>query len=219
MWAGNNTAQAFGCGLTGAHRTGKTTVGKALAGGMQCPFIGSSASGIAKSMGITTFEGMPKVLRREYQEKVLEAFCEAYETESMNGTFVSDRTPLDFAAYVLSEWSPADSDPEHDAWVIDYVKRCKEATSRYFFQVAIVQPGIPFQAEEGKGGGGECLQEVLNTLAIGLITDPEVHSHMMIVPRWMTDNEQRVNCVAAVFGNRFSEYAESLAEVYGAATQ
>lgn len=219
MWAGSDTAQAFGCGLTGAHRTGKTTVAVELAKVLGCPFVASSASQVAKEMGITKFEGMPRALRREYQEKVLETFCERYEAESRNGLFVSDRTPMDFAAYVLSEWSPGDEDPEHDAWVVDYVERCKRATSRYFFQVAVVQPGIEFKAEAGKGGGGKCLQEALNTLSIGLIADPAVHSHMMVLPRWMTDNDQRVQVVASVFGSRFSEYASDLAEVFGKATQ
>lgn len=214
MWTGNNTAQAFGCGLTGAHRTGKTTVAQALAETLGVPFIASSASAVAKEMGITTFEGMEPALRRAYQEKVLEAFCARYEAEADNGTFVSDRTPLDFAAYVMSEWHPG-LGGEHDAWVVDYVERCKVATSRYFFQVAIIQPGIPFHAQEGKGGAGKALQEALNTLAIGLVADPGVTSHMMVLPRKMLDNDMRVEAVGNVFMDRFDKYASELADFFG----
>lgn len=215
MWAGNNIAVAFGLGLTGAHRTGKTTIAERLAQELECPFISSSASQVAAEMGITKFEGMLPSDRRAYQERVLETFTKRYESESASGVFVSDRTPLDFAAYVLTEWNPALNDPEHDEWVADYLLRCKKATSRFFFQVAVVQPGIPFVAAKGKAAAGNAYRECLNTVSIGLVSDPEVSAHCVILPRAMTDNETRVEALFGLYTERFNAYAEELVEAYG----
>lgn len=211
---GDEHRRALGLGLSGAHRTGKTAVAEILAERNDCPFIRSSAQQVAKDLGVKVDFGMPFHERMAYQEEVLRRFKEAYEQEAGNGLFVADRTPLDFAAYVLTDYHPDRvRGLEYDAngWVLDYVRRCMELTGEYFFLVAVVQPGIPYVPEEGKPAPNPLYQEIMNTCLTGLGADHRVKSHFFLMPRNLTDLQERVSVATYVYTDKINAYTQLLA--------
>lgn len=217
MKIGDEHWKALGLGLSGAHRTGKTTMAEKLAEANGCPFVASSATQVAKDMGIRADIGMPMEVRLDFQEEVLRRFTRRYAEEGGNGLFVTDRTPLDFAAYALTDWHPERSTPELDDRLSAYVAECMRVTSQYFYMVAVVQPGIRFEARDDKPAPNELYQELLNTTLIGLGMDSQVRSHFCLVPRDCTDLVERVNLVAQRYADKWSQYREFLHEYLPAA--
>lgn len=204
--------RALGCGLAGAHRTGKTTIARQLAVEHNAPLIESSAFQIASSMGIKVEAGMPFKDRLTFQEAVLEAFTGAYEQQ--NGVFFTDRTPLDFAGYLIMDWHPKLTTPEQDAAALDYVRRCIDATSRYFFMVVCVQPGIPYVSDTGKPAPNEAYQELLNTTIVGLAMTPECKSDTLVLPREMLNLRDRVSHVGKEFISGLEDYQRAVAHYF-----
>ena len=186
--------QAMGLGLCGAHRVGKTTVAAAIAETNGCPFIQSSATTVAADMGLKVDVGMAPADRRRFQTEVLRRFVILYEEQAGKGFFVTDRTPMDFAAYALADWTPGDE--EHDDWIMGYVEDCMDAASKYFYVLALIQPGIPYVSGEGKPALNVVYQEILNTTMMGLCRDPKVDCHFTVLGREVTDTAQRVNGVS-----------------------
>lgn len=210
MKLGDEHLRGLGLGLSGAHRTGKTTVAKRLQTEKGCPFVTSSASAVAKELGIVADAQLPPEDRRRLQERILEKAVEAYENEGGNGLFVTDRTPLDFAAYALADWGMA-ADAEHEAWIIDYVDRCMDATSRYFFMVGVIQPGILYVKDEGKPEPNDLYQEVVNTNVIGLARNPRVRAYLTVIERYERDTKARASKLAQDYDARVERYRANLA--------
>lgn len=204
--------KGLGLGLSGAHRTGKTTIAGRLAEANECKFIRSSAGAIAGDMGITVRPGMPMEERLQFQERLLSAFLADYERESDGSMFVTDRTPLDLAAYAMIDWNPTATDGRLDAWLADYVRRCMDATSAWFFFLGIVQPAIDYVIEPGKPAPNTVYQELLNTTIIGLSFDPTLRSSARILPRRIVDNEARCTAIAAGYAHNISRYQDAVTE-------
>lgn len=89
-------------GFAGAHRSGKTTLAKAVAADYEIPYWAASITDIAKNdLGIDPV--MPMTLRQRigFQSKLLDAYAE--RLNKAPSMFVTDRTPIDIAAYALAE--------------------------------------------------------------------------------------------------------------------
>lgn len=211
---GDEHRRALGIGLSGAHRTGKTTVARAFAEANSCPLILSSATQVAKDMGIKVDIGMPMSERLAFQEEVLRRFTQVYEESSGGGLFIADRTPLDFAAYLLTDWHPALPDGnDYNDEIVDYVRRCMEVTERYFYLVSVIQPGIEYVTGDGKPAKNELYQELMNTTLIGLGSDLRVRNHFYLMPRQVTNNLERCAHLAQIYSRKIDSYQEYMQEV------
>ena len=205
---GDEHMKALGLGLAGAHRTGKTTVGERVAKDLDVPFVASSGSQVAKDMGLKVDVGMPILDRLAFQERVLEVFEERYAEH--NGLFVTDRTPLDFAAYLIADWTSG-KDAEIDQRVRAYIDECYAVTNRYFLHLSVIQPGIPYHSEPGKPAFNTSYQETLNTLILGLAWDDAVTSSIDVMPRNVLDLDTRVSAVISAYNAHLGEYTSTLA--------
>lgn len=207
---------ALGCGLAGAHRTGKTTLAKAVAEKMEIPFLTTSASKIATDLGIKIGLDMPFDQRQEFQEAALLSFEELYADGGESKMFITDRTPIDLAAYVMTAWHPAIATDRHHEWAMDYVKRCIDATNRWFFQITILQPSsaITFSEAEQKGENIDIYRESLNASMIGLSYLDEVRAAVHIVERDLTNMEDRIEAVIEEFGGNVFGYQEVVKTTY-----
>lgn len=212
MILGDEHRKALGLGLSGAHRTGKTTIAREFAANMNCPLVLSSATAVAKDMGIRADIGLPFSVRLDFQAEVLRRFCADCDREGGTGVFVTDRTPLDFAAYALTDWHSTRSTPELDVRLQTYVADCMEATSRYFFTVGVIQPGIRYEVRDDKPAPNELYQEYLNTVLIGLAADHRVKSHFHLMPRYVLKNEERVERLTDYFKAKVTDYQAFLTE-------
>jgi hypothetical protein len=206
---GDEHMRALGCGLAGAHRVGKSLLAQRLHEVNKCPLIVSAGGPIARLMGIEVRVGMPMAERLAYQEAILRVSCEAYATQ--NGLFLTDRTPLDFAAYAILDWK-AGVDEHLDVHLSSYIERCLDATNRYFFHIGVIQPGIPYVEEPGKPAPNPLYQELLNTTIIGLTWDDAVNATVHIIPRGVTDLRQRIDLITHSYSSEITGYRRVLGE-------
>lgn len=185
-------------GLSGAHRTGKSTLARALAESLGVPFVATSASEVFSSMGLDPKADYPLEVRFLIQSVILDTFTAQYESASRESSvFVADRTPLDLASYMLADVSRSALEGKNDvAQLINaYVDECLKATTRFFSEVYLVQPGIKVIEEKGKALGCPAYMEHLNTILIGLVYDERSMVSCYPVPREITNLKSRVDFV------------------------
>ncbi len=203
--------RALGLALTGAHRTGKTTLAKFISDKNEIPFIQTSLTTLANHMGVKIGLDMPFDQRRSFQEEALAQFARQYEAESKNGMFVTDRCPLDLIAYVVTAWHPAFADAEMTAWATDYVTRCIALFNQYFLHAIIVQPAaIPYVEEAQKAENIDFYREALNTTIIGTAWGDTVDPVVSILPRGIVDFTERAKWVTDDYADSLGQYVRTI---------
>ena len=193
-------------GFSGSHRTGKTTLAKALAEQMGIEFVETPTSAVFARLGKDPKVEYPIEERMDIQDAILDSFEVIYESKQ-GKSWVSDRTPLDTAMYTMADiqrttlWG--------NSYVSDrvqaYVKRCLTMTRRYFWKVILVQPGIPLTEGVGKAPGCPSYMEHLNLLQYGLMNEmvqvyakPALHTTFDVMPRHILDLDRRLIWVRLV---------------------
>jgi hypothetical protein len=208
---GDEHLKSLGLGLVGAHRTGKTTIAGYFAKANRCPLVQTSMSAIAAYLDIKIGLDMPFWQRIEFQEEGLRLMEKSYQEEGGNGLFVTDRTPIDLAAYVITAWHPVLADAEQTRWAHRYVQRCIDVTNAYFFQLAVIQPGIPWVTDptDQKGENIPLYRDNLNAVIIGLCHDERVLPATKIVAKGKLDLAERVLCIAEEYSENIQDYIEA----------
>lgn len=191
--------------LAGAHRAGKTTLAKAFADLADWTHVPSRMGEVFKRMGLKVGQPMHPNLRLEVQEAGLDLWVEDITAAAM--PWIADRSPLDYAAYVLADLGNA---PEIDGpRAMAYVERCFEEANRYCGVIALVQPGIPYVEEEGKPPALPLGQEHFNAVVWGLMCDTRLEAMHARLPRHMTDLEMRVKALIQFNTNVRAQIANS----------
>lgn len=180
--------RAGGFGLSGAHRTGKTTVVSHLGPRLGFPVVGSIAGNLAAEMNLDVSK-MSWFDRVGYQSALLSRFASFYAASE--SFFVADRTPLDLACYLLMDL-PQKNSKSVMSFVSSYVESCIRLTNDNFLSVGVIQPGIDYVEEPGKPVFDSARQEKYNTLCLGLMMDDRLNVDRFILPRYMTGLEERV---------------------------
>lgn len=135
-------------GISGAHRSGKTTLAKALAEKLGCELILMDFSDIFQSRGIKTGDILSIPQQIVIQSEILGKFGLLTRGKK---AFVTDRTPLDMIAYMQSFLSPnaienmTDLDKEA---VHSYIKLCRMVAGN-MLDLNIITPSN-FEAVEDK---------------------------------------------------------------------
>jgi len=179
-------------GLCGAHRTGKTTLAKALSIQFNLSFVKTSATSIFEKLGLDPKDNLCFVDRFKVQLAILDEFNSTWS--SCDSSYVSDRTPLDLLAYFLA-------DIRGDTSVTDdqlsyYMEACFDACNKHFSNLIVVQPGIPLVYEPGKAAINIGYIEHLNAIVTGLLYQlPPSFRGKLIIPRTSLSIEDRVEFV------------------------
>jgi hypothetical protein len=175
-------------GLCGSHRTGKTTLAEAISRKTGMPFIKTGTSAVFKENGLDPSGPMDFKQRIWIQHKILDAAENLWHDGQKQ--FITDRTPLDMAAYTL-----ADIQGGTDVDFIElgkYIERCFKTTNEVFNMLVLIQPGIPLMHEEGKAALNEGYLEHLNYLILGLCNDDRIQSRFVFLGRNVTGIEDRI---------------------------
>lgn len=88
--------------LAGAHRSGKTTLAKALADKNGWEFVETNVSQVIKDSGVDVKADMPFAQRLDVQNAILHSMDVQFALRR-GKTFVADRSPFDVVGYTLSE--------------------------------------------------------------------------------------------------------------------
>lgn len=186
-------------GLSGANGTGKSTLAREFAEHAEIPFVATSASEVFKHMGFDPKAEYPLHLRLLIQEALLMTFERQYiQAAADSEIFVTDRTPIDLASYLLADVqrSGVVDEPELAKQITQYVDKCFKATSRFFSTIVLVQPGIQTDLiREGKAPSCPAYQEHLNAIQLGLLCDERNLSRRYVIPREVTSLDARVQAV------------------------
>jgi hypothetical protein len=181
-------------GLCGAHRTGKTTLARAFAEKRGIPFVETSVSAIWRELGYDPAVTYDFETRLAVQEEILKRVDEVY-SKHVGLEFVTDRTPLDMAAYTLAD-AIGDRVPDTcQERLAKYINDCFEVTNRRFGVVLLVQPGIKLVHEEGKAAVNAGYIEHLNSLILGLTVDERLTCGHFYIPRPVLDMERRLQAL------------------------
>jgi hypothetical protein len=189
-------------GLTGAQRVGKSTLAQRFALEADIPFVATTASGVFESLDLDPKVEYPISIRLMVQEVILKTFERQYEEAARQSrVFITDRTPVDLASYMLADISRGamtDQTPEMAGLVNDYVGRCLASTARFFAVVVQVQPGIPLVEAPGKAPACPAYMEHLNAIQLGLLTDERNLVRRFQMPRHVLDIDERVAALRKV---------------------
>lgn len=183
--------------LTGSHRTGKSTLAKAWAEQNEVDFITLNVSSVISSMGFDCSDIQDIDRRIKVQRKLVEACDKLFLRQK--GLFITDRCPLDVAAYTLADCGQHMT-PKQAKEMNDIVLDCISITNAVFHSICIVQPGIPYVREPGKPPFNVAYQEHIHSLLLGLARDERVTVSSWTIPRWNTDHEGRMDALDSVHG-------------------
>lgn len=186
-------------GLCGAHRTGKTTLARNFAAKNGIPFVETSVSAIWYELGYDPAQTYDFGTRLIVQEEILKR-VDAKFSEYAGQEFITDRTPLDMAAYTLADAIGERVPEQCQQRMKDYLNACFEATNKRFGVICLVQPGIALKAEPGKAAMNEAYIEHLNSLLFGLMVDERVKCQHFYIPRAITGMEERMHSLTAAVG-------------------
>lgn len=181
-------------GLTGAHRTGKTTLAKKYAEKHKIPFVETSVSKIYQELGYDPSFTYDFVTRLGIQEEILQRVDAVYSRYA-GETFITDRTPLDMIAYTLAD-AIGDRVPESSYERLGkYVQDCYASANKRFGMILLIQPGIKLVHEEGKAALNRSYIEHLNSLIFGLTVDEKMAVYHFYMPRALTDLDERLTAL------------------------
>jgi hypothetical protein len=178
-------------GLVGAHRTGKTTLAKRFSEVSMIPFVQTSTSAIMQRNGFDPRLDYPLADRIHMQEIILDELDLLYRESPR--VFITDRTPIDAAAYMLADVTRTDT--MLDVRIMKYVERCLSVTNEHFSMLLVVQPGIPLKEEEGKAPANPAYIEHIAQLVMGLVNDERLGSRHFFIPKRFTRLEDREACL------------------------
>jgi hypothetical protein len=189
-------------GLCGAHRSGKTTLAKLVAEGIGVPYVNSSVREALLASGVDPVAPMSPAQRILVQEMYLSL----YEQRVLANTprpFITDRTPIDIAAYLLGEMGMHSED--HSERIEALLARCFRLTREHFSHLIVVPP-LPFYAiEPGKPPMNKGYQWHIHALVTGLAAQvPDVSLTLLRTH----DLEQRIGAIEEVIQARLKEMAE-----------
>lgn len=186
-------------GFGGAHRTGKSTLARAVAPSLHLPVIESRAGEVIRELGIDMAADLSLKERISVQELILDAAIDDYKRHA--GSFISDRTPLDMAAYILADCLKNSGTAEEQRLAVAYVERCIDVTNKNFTCLILVKPGIPYVVEANKPPPSVAYQEHHGMLVQGLVNDLRVLPECYEIPRRALALEERTQIVLDIWSD------------------
>ncbi len=197
--------------LVGAHRTGKSTLARAYAQRRNVPFVETSVSAIWRELGLDPAATYDFETRLAVQEEILKR-VDAQYGKFAGLDFITDRSPLDMAAYTLAD-AIGDRVPDNcQERLARYINACFDVTNRRFGMVFLIQPGIALVGEPGKAAMNAGYIEHLNSLILGLSVDERLTCHHFYIPRAVLDFESRMQALVASVDRARSNVVEQYAQ-------
>ncbi len=202
--------------LSGAHRTGKTTLAAALAKAIELEYFDTDISGAQKRLGFDsskqdyTFEE-----RIAIQEGLYDYFSDLLNASAKVAaehkcTIIMDRSPLDLIGYTLSLAQASTLTEAQSDWLNGYIERCQNLTSHFVDVVVGIQPGIPLDPSKLSSAPSNVgYIEHINHILMGAIATHRGNTSCYVMPRNITDPTARLDYmkyVGADYYQRIGRY-------------
>lgn len=179
-------------GLCGSHRTGKTTLAKTLAEELHLPFIQTQIQQVFEQLGLDPAAKMDFNTRLEVQEYILISTKQIWQAAP--SAFVTDRTPIDFMAYLLGDIQG--ETVVNFTNLQNYLLECFNTINQLFTRIVVLQPAIPLVFAQGKASLNKAYIEHLNALILGLCHDERLHCPVTVIPREVVDLHNRLKLIS-----------------------
>ncbi|TDW20497.1 AAA domain-containing protein [Rhizobium azibense] len=192
-------------GVCGTHRSGKTTVAKALAEQLGIEFLDSSFD-VAKKFGYNPVGRMSLKDRMAMQILVLEDHIE--KLKAAPRPLVTDRTPLDYFAYTLAQFGMTSHEQADELTLRAahaFAEKCLEETKTYYDMVFIMDPLKVYAVDPTKATptANPAFQLHIHALIHGAVS--QIHSHINYAMVPFMPVQERVDFIAQNIVERMNE--------------
>lgn len=185
----------MGLGIIGTSGVGKTTLARNVAKLKGIDFVESVVRPTYAELGFDAGVDYNFNTRLMIQEKIIENSEKSYAERK--SYFVTDRTPICFASYLLADVQRENLSEEETERVMTYLERCIRITNLYFNSLVVVQPGIAFESREHRPKN-VAYNEHVNMLMIGIFSDGRVLPTKHIIGRDVIDLKRRISLVLKI---------------------
>lgn len=195
-------------GITGAHKSGKTTLAKAVAKKWGIPFVETSLSDVLRAYGVTPNEELPFARRLEVQQGMIGHLINVLT--DAGDDFISDRTFMDIAAMTLSFMPHGVSSLESET-VRMIVDQCYRAQESFFDKTIIVTNSFePPVTEDEAEKGAYCWAWNFQISAIvkGLALNPMNRCNTSFLPETASSLPRRMEHMERMVSEMQQEAAE-----------
>lgn len=204
-------------GLSGASRSGKSTVMRAVAEKAGIAYFATSTAKVVEKLGIELTRPMDLRERLILQLAILENHVE--ETMSLDRPTIVDRTPLDMVAYLFSEFGMASHelmDENQIAKTMRYMEICHEHTVNNFDMIFTLRPLplVAYKEEAFKPSANPAYHAHYQMVLEGNLS--LLHGMVDYACITSSDHEERVDMISAIIAQRLIGMGH---EAVGAALQ
>lgn len=126
-------------GITGAHRSGKTTLAKELAESLGFEFLETKVTDVFTQLGVDPKANLPFDQRIDVQNEIMKSLQVQYELRS-GKMFIADRTPFDVLGYTMADIQRNTLDEEMRAKVYRQVNFAAEIIANNLLACLILPP-------------------------------------------------------------------------------
>lgn len=182
-------------GLAGAHRTGKTTLAKAWAKQEDIDFVTISTTRVFEELALTPQTTTTAAARLQVQRALVQRCDEVFI--GRRTAFISDRTPLDVAAYTLADAVQGFYTPHQQQEVQKIITDCIDICNAAFKTVLLIKPdpAIGYRAEKGKPDADSAYQEHVDLLIHGMLADERFTRPYFVMGAGMPDLDERTEAL------------------------
>lgn len=163
-------------GLSGASRSGKSSLAKHLSTVLEIPYVDSSTTVLMREAGFNPVAAMDIDTRIKAQEHLFQAYQRLLDRQPP--AFITDRTPIDMLAYMLGEVTMHNTTEAQGEKIADYVDRCVAATESRFALVVVTLPLKTYEAAPDKPPPSKGYQSLIHTIISGALRNshcPTLH--------------------------------------------
>ena len=179
--------------IIGGHRTGKTTLARALGQKLGIDYVPGGCAPVFDAMCLSPTDNLTFTQRLAVQHEILGIY---HSKVSERSSFITDRSPLDFIAYLLADLDTERAmalTEEDESVILGYIEQCLHSVSSTLDVVVLVMPGIPVVESNSSAACKQPFIEKISALIYSYALNGDHSAKVILIPRELTDLEQRVD--------------------------
>lgn len=192
-------------GLSGAHRSGKSTLAEAwhrhmTEMGAEVEHVRVDTAGVIARFNLECGDINDVATRIDVQRAIADHYHELFN--GRRTPFVSDRTPLDVAAYMLADLGQQPLPDALETRALEIVEDCIDIANACFGIILLLPPVLPYKPAPGKPPANKAYQQHFHMLMQGLINDPrlDVPAGAWLLNERLHKLEDRVDVMDKLWG-------------------